>query len=171
MIRSNSGFRQHSVVDFLRRNVRLNAANSPVESGGCIDFCGGIGEDLRLKAKGFRPARITSGPVLIARFFLFCLVCLSAWVAVPASAQVVRPLPADLVLTTLQANGGDVVLLGETRVALPPAAQVRGTNNLIILSSQLYGTYRVGVKRDHQGLVSRIWILTDAEYQALKAKN
>lgn len=107
---------------------------------------------------------------MIARFLLSCVVCLSAIFAVPASAQVLRPLPSDLVVTTLKANGGDVVQLGGTKVLLSPAAQVRGTNNLIILTSQLYGTHRVGVKRDHQGLVSRIWILTEAEYQALTQK-
>ena len=107
---------------------------------------------------------------MIARFLLFCGLCLSVFTAVPASAQVLRPLPADLVVTTLKANGGDVVLLGDAKVLLSPATQVRGTNNLIILTSQLYGTHRVGVKRDHQGLVSRIWILTEAEYQALTQK-
>jgi hypothetical protein len=107
---------------------------------------------------------------LIARFFLYCGLCLSVFVALPAGAQVLRPLPADLVVTTMKANGGDVVLLGDTKVALSPAAQIRGTNNLIILTSQLYGTHRVGVKRDHQGLVNRIWILTEAEYQALAPK-
>jgi len=104
---------------------------------------------------------------LIARFLLFCGLCLSAFTA---SAQVLRPLPADLVVTTLKANGGDVVLLGDAQVLLSPATQIRGTNNLIILTSYLYGTHRVGVKRDHQGLVSRIWILTEAEYQALTQK-
>ncbi len=72
-----------------------------------------------------------------------------------------------MVVTTMQANGGSIVVLGDVRVRLSPATQVRGANNLIIQPASLYGTHRVGVKRDLQGQVSRIWILTDAEYQAL----
>ena len=104
---------------------------------------------------------------MIARFLLSCAVALSAFLAAPAGAQSLRQLPGDLALTTLKANGGSVVLLGDVRVQLSPAAQVRGADNLIILPASLYGTHRVGVKRDVQGLVSRIWILTDAEYRAL----
>ena len=87
-----------------------------------------------------------------------------------ASAQVVRPLPADLLVTTMTANGGAVVKLGDQKVMLSPAAQIRGQNNLIILPASVYGTHRVGYKVDLQGMVHRIWILTDEEYAALTSK-
>jgi len=100
--------------------------------------------------------------------------CLGAVVALASSsavlAQVGRALPADLAVTTLKANGGSVVMLGDQKYHLSPAAQVRGQNNLIILPASLYGTHRVGVKRDIQGMVSRIWLLTDDEYKALTSK-
>jgi hypothetical protein len=140
------------------------------ESVACIDFSGAIGKDLRLAAERFRFAPYTSGPDLISRFILSCAVIASALLAAPAGAQSLRQLPEGLVLTTMKANGGDVILLGDKPVRLSPAAQVRGTNNLIVLSSYLNGTYRVGVKQDIQGMVHRIWILTDAEYKALKQK-
>jgi len=94
-----------------------------------------------------------------------------ALVASPlASAQVIRPLPADLLLGTMTANGGSVIKLGDARVPLSPAAQVRGTDNLIILPASLYGTHRIGYKVDFQGMIHRIWILTNDEYAALTSK-
>ncbi|WP_227816341.1 hypothetical protein [Nitrogeniibacter aestuarii] len=87
-----------------------------------------------------------------------------------AVAQVVRPLPADLVVTTMTANGSAVVVLGERQVQLSPAAQVRGQDNLIIQPASLYGKHRVGFKQDLQGMVHRIWLLTDDEYTALTSK-
>ncbi|QID18814.1 hypothetical protein G3580_15005 [Nitrogeniibacter mangrovi] len=107
---------------------------------------------------------------MIVRLFLSLAVIVAALVSPTAGAQTVRQLPADLVVTTMKANGGSVVLLGDKRVSLSPAAQIRGANNLLILPSYLYGAFRVGVKQDHQGLVNRIWILTDAEYRSLTQK-
>lgn len=68
------------------------------------------------------------------------------------------------------ANGGSIVLLNEQRVRLSPAAQVRGANNLIVVPASLYGTHRVAVKQDFQGMVHRIWILTDDEFAVLLEK-
>ncbi len=68
------------------------------------------------------------------------------------------------------ANGGATVLLNEQQVRLSPAAQVRGANNLIIVPASLYGNHKVAVKEDFQGMVHRIWILTDDELAALLEK-
>ena len=87
------------------------------------------------------------------------------------AAQSLRQLPSDLVLTTMVAQGASTVVLGERQVRLSPAAQVRGANNLIVLPASLYGTFRVGVKADVQGMVHRIWILSDAEWAALRPGN
>ena len=60
---------------------------------------------------------------------------------------------------------------GQRQVRLSPAAQVRGANNLIIQPASVYGTFRVGVKTDAQGMVHRIWILSAEEWAALRPGN
>jgi hypothetical protein len=138
-----------------------------VESGACIDFSGGFGDHLCLADKGFRHRRNGSGPVLISRFtalFAALAACLLSSVAL---AQSLRQLPDDVVVTTMVAQGGAAVMLGEQKVMLSPAAQVRNANNMIVMPSNLYGSHVVGVKTDFQGMVNRIWILSPQEQAAL----
>ncbi|WP_416818123.1 hypothetical protein [Denitromonas sp.] len=84
-----------------------------------------------------------------------------------ALAQSLRQLPDDIVVTTMVAKGAASVMLGEQQVMLSPAVQVRNADNMIVVPSNLYGSYAVGVKADFQGLVSRIWILSPQERAAL----
>lgn len=47
---------------------------------------------------------------------------------------------------------------------LSPGARIHGTNNLLVLSGSLVGqTMWVNYTRDTSGLLSEIWILTEAE--------
>ena len=47
---------------------------------------------------------------------------------------------------------------------LSPGARIHGTNNLLVLSGSLVGqTMKVNYLRDVSGLLSEVWILTDAE--------
>ena len=85
-------------------------------------------------------------------------------------AQSLRQLPDDVVLTTMVAQGGASVMLGEHKVLLSPAAQVRNAENMIVMPANLYGKYAVAVKTDFQGLVNRIWILSADERAALAAR-
>lgn len=87
-----------------------------------------------------------------------------------ALAQSLRQLPDDMVVTTMVARGGASVMLGERQVMLSPAAQVRTAENMIVVPSNLYGSYVVGVKTDFQGMVNRIWILSPQERAALAAR-
>jgi len=84
-----------------------------------------------------------------------------------AMAQSLRQLPDDVVVTTMVAQGGASVVLGERQVMLSPAAQVRNADNMIVMPSNLYGSHVVGVKTDFQGLVNRVWILSPQEQAAL----
>ena len=87
-----------------------------------------------------------------------------------ALAQSLRQLPDDMVVTTMVARGGASVMLGEQKVMLSPAAQVRTAENMIVVPANLYGSYVVGVKTDFQGMVNRIWILSPQERAALAAR-
>ncbi|MCB1939932.1 MAG: hypothetical protein KDF24_12205 [Rhodocyclaceae bacterium] len=112
---------------------------------------------------------------MISRFFprllLAWAVLAASVMGAPVVAQSLRQLPSDLILTTMVAQGASTVVLGERQVRLSPAAQVRGANNLIIQPASVYGTFRVGVKTDAQGMVHRIWILSAEEWAALRPGN
>ena len=160
-------------VNTPRRSEALETAgNWRAESGVCIDFLGAFGDHFRLIFHGSRAlrARGTSGSVLSSRFFVLCVAFAASLFSAAIPAQSLRQLPDDVDVATMVANGGSIVLLDEQQVRLSPAAQVRGANNLIIVPASLYGTHKVAVKQDFQGMVNRIWILTDDELAALREK-
>ena len=131
---------------------------------------GGFGDHLRLADKGFRRGRNGSGPDLIPRLTALIAALAAVLLSSAALAQSLRQLPDDMVVTTMVARGGASVMLGERQVMLSPAAQVRTAENMIVVPSNLYGSYVVGVKTDFQGMVNRIWILSPQERAALAAR-
>lgn len=107
---------------------------------------------------------------MTSRLLVVCAAIAASLFSAAVPAQSLRQLPADVVVATMVANGGSIVLLDDQRVRLSPAAQVRGANNLIIVPASLYGTHAVAVKQDFQGMVHRIWILSPDELAALREK-
>ncbi len=87
---------------------------------------------------------------------------LTAVFAVPAAAQL-RTIPKDAqraVIRPLQAN---VVQLDGRQARLAPGAQIRDASNRIIVPTALPARALVKFRRDAEGQVREVWILTPAE--------
>ena len=85
----------------------------------------------------------------------------------PAAAQgLVREFPAAAQRGTLEVTlPPDVLLNGQTE-RLSPGARIKNTNNTIVMSGSLVGQQVVvNYRRDPQGLIHEVWILSEAEAQ------
>ncbi len=70
-----------------------------------------------------------------------------------------RNIPPEAKKAVLEfTNDGQTKLDGHA-VRLSAAAQIRGTNNLIVLSQSLHGKYPVRVLLDDSGMLHRAWII------------
>jgi hypothetical protein len=91
------------------------------------------------------------------------IICASAIFCPNAQAQT-RDFPANALRGSLQVTLPPQVELDGTADQLSPGARIHGTNNLLVLSGSLVGqTMWVNYIRDTSGLLSEIWILTEAE--------
>ncbi|MDB5813354.1 MAG: hypothetical protein JWN23_471 [Rhodocyclales bacterium] len=95
-----------------------------------------------------------------------CAVCvglaLSGW-NVGAIAQQATPpgrhIPAEAQKAILEFPGNGSVTLNGKPIRLSAAVQIRGTNNLIVLSESLQGKYLVRALLDNAGALHRAWII------------
>jgi hypothetical protein len=84
----------------------------------------------------------------------------TAW----AQNVVQRNFPANALRGEISFGQPPEVLLNGQAARLAPAARIRGTNNLLVMSGALMGKKAVvNYTLDPLGLVLDVWILTDAE--------
>jgi hypothetical protein len=78
----------------------------------------------------------------------------------------VRPFPPEAKLGEMQPPmQGEVVISGQT-LYLSPGAQIRNTDNRIVMPSTVQEAAPVRYLTDAAGAVSRVWMLTPAEVAA-----
>ena len=88
----------------------------------------------------------------------------------PADAQVllVRNFPAAAQRGVMQIVQPPEMVLNGLPDRLSPGAQIRDPNNMLVMSGSLVGmSLNVEFVREPQGMVHRVWILTDAEAAAI----
>jgi hypothetical protein len=68
-------------------------------------------------------------------------------------------IPAEAQKAVLVFVGDGQITLNGKPANLSPAAQIRGTNNLIVLPQALHGKYPARVLLDAQGNIRKVWIL------------
>ena len=96
--------------------------------------------------------------------------CVATWAGLTlaglsnlALAQQATPpgqhIPDEAVKAILEFHDDGSITLNGTPVRLSAAAQIRGTNNLIILSQSLHGKYLVRAQLDSAGFLHRAWII------------
>lgn len=89
--------------------------------------------------------------------------CATALFSLNSLAQT-RDFPASALRGSLQVTLPPQVELDGKADQLSPGARIHGTNNLLVLSGTLVGqTMWVNYTRDTSGLLSEVWILTEAE--------
>lgn len=105
-----------------------------------------------------RPLRALSAFALVLS--LLGLAAQGAFAALP------RAIPADAKKAVIGFVGPGVVEIGGKAARLGPGAQIRDTENRIVLPSHLSGKYRARVQFDNNGEVRRVWLLTPEEAAA-----
>lgn len=93
----------------------------------------------------------------------FVLGCLSVQQAL---ASMSRPFPAGAKRVVMSFSGTTQVKLGSEARLLSPGAQIRDSENRIVLPSHVAGEYKVRVLSDNNGQIHRVWILTPEEVAA-----
>lgn len=96
---------------------------------------------------------------------------LAAVLSGPASAQnLLRQFPADALRGTLEVTAPPEVLLNGQPARLSPGARIKNTNNGLVRSASLVGSRQlVNYRRDRQGLVHEVWLLSPGEAQEKRA--
>lgn len=88
----------------------------------------------------------------------------------PAQTAPVRNFPAAALRGTMVVTQPPVITMDGKAAQLSPGARIKGTNNLLLMSSALIGQeLTVNYTVEHHGMVHDVWILTEAE-AALKRK-
>ncbi len=77
-----------------------------------------------------------------------------------------RAMPAEAKKAVIGFAARGVVEVAGNAVRLGPGAQIRDTENRIVLPSHLSGKYRARVQFDNNGEVRRVWLLTPEEAAA-----
>jgi hypothetical protein len=93
---------------------------------------------------------------------LLAAALLLAWAAATA-AQQLRTIPAEARRGHIWHVHDMIVQIGEQRVRLSQAAQIRGASNTIVLPAALPPGALVKYQLNEQGEVHRVWILTPQE--------
>jgi len=82
-------------------------------------------------------------------------------------AAPLRTIPADARRVTMTfTNHFSRVIVDKKYYFLSPGAQIRDTNNRLVLPSHLRGTFKVRYQLNKEGRLHRIWLLTRAEAEA-----
>ena len=109
---------------------------------------------------------------LLFRSLTAALVCAVAGMlalATDASAQMsVRQFPTAVKRGMMTVTAPPEVLINGSVSRLSPGVRIRGPNNMLLMSSALVGQqYAISYLIEPQGLVREIWILNQAEVDAL----
>ena len=82
---------------------------------------------------------------------------------------IVRSAPRDVQPGRITVGLPPVIELDDKPDRLSPGARIRDLNNMLVLPATLAGrrTIPVVYRRDAAGLVHEVWILTEAEYEAV----
>jgi hypothetical protein len=81
-------------------------------------------------------------------------------------AGMVRPFPAETKRGEMQPPVDGTVVISGQLLTLAPAAQIRTTQNLIIMPAAVQSPVYVRYLTDASGAVSRVWMLTPGEASA-----
>lgn len=103
----------------------------------------------------------------ITRLFLASLLAALLAVALPAGAQV-RFIPQDAALGVLEMGVFPEARIDGVIVRFGAGARIFNANNQIVLPASLTSAVRVAYIADFQGLLRKIWLVTDREAQALQ---
>jgi hypothetical protein len=76
-----------------------------------------------------------------------------------------RTIPADAERGEIRFVQGNIVELNGQRETLAPGVQIRDAQNRVIVPSALPGSAVVKYRRDRDGAVREVWILTPEEAQ------
>ena len=93
------------------------------------------------------------------------LLLIVALFATAAAAQL-RTIPPDAQRAKMRHVQSDVVELNGKRAQLAPGAQIRDESNRVIVPTALPSGSLVKYRRDANGLVREVWILTPQEAKA-----
>lgn len=90
-------------------------------------------------------------------------------VATSASAQTApRQFPATAKRGVMTVTAPPEIMINGTAMRLSPGVRIRGPNNMLLMSGALIGQrYAVNYLLEPQGLVREVWILSQAEVDAL----
>lgn len=105
---------------------------------------------------------------------MLAVLCLSLVIgllamAADASAQMAtRQFPPKVLRGVMTVTAPPEVMINGTAMRLSPGVRIRGPNNLLVMSGALVGQpYAVNYLLEPQGLVREVWILSQAEVDAL----
>jgi hypothetical protein len=95
------------------------------------------------------------------------VICVGALVSFPHTTlaqSAVRPFPAEAKRGVMQVQSGQSILMNGAQERLSPGAQIRGVNNMLVMSGQMVGQkVLVNYTRDAQGSVHQVWVLNGYE--------
>ncbi|MBN9427889.1 MAG: hypothetical protein J0H09_15405 [Burkholderiales bacterium] len=97
-------------------------------------------------------------------------VALTAVLPPPATAQIVRPIPPSAELGKLEILSFPQARINDVPVLLSAGTRIYDRNNLITTPASVSGAQAVLFERDMNGLIGRVWILTDSELAAAQAR-
>ena len=104
-----------------------------------------------------------SGPSLRPHFLSVLVAGLSGLASTLAFAALPRPIPDDAARVKMAFPTPGVVKVKDATLRLSPGAQIRDTQNRIVLPSHVSGEHVVRMVVDRNGQVHRVWILTPEE--------
>ena len=81
-------------------------------------------------------------------------------------SAMVRPFPAETKRGEMQPPQQGEVVIGGRTLYLSPGAQIRNTDNRIVMPSTVQEAVTVRYLTDGSGAVARVWMLTPAEASA-----
>ena len=91
------------------------------------------------------------------------LLALTALFVATAAAAQLRTIPADAERGEIQHVQGSTIELNGARETLAPGARIRDPQNLLIVPAALPAGAVVKFRRDANGAVREVWILTPEE--------
>ena len=95
---------------------------------------------------------------------LMALAATAVMLATPATAQTMRPFPADALRGSLVITQPPEALINGRAMRLSPGARIRGTDNMLMMSGGLVDIkILVHYTLDPLGLVHNVWVLTEEE--------
>ena len=105
-------------------------------------------------------------PLPMLRFLMMlAIVCTATYSPMPVAAQnMLRQFPPAAKRGLLEVTAPPAVLINGTPERLSPGARIKGVNNGLVMSGSLVGTrVLVNYRRDAQGQIHEVWILSPAE--------